>query len=628
MFLISKLRSSLISLFDKIRFRHFRPAGVIRLSGEPLLFLSNKSSGQLYAIHEKEGNFSRNLKHKITITKQDGSKLHPRQLFKVRFSGDHKKLAHLTYLTLDKYKKNKLHLAVSSDGHAWKEIATKTDTHYVGDVLTITTHTGITTYLYTDSDTGIDVDIHQDRSLTPIHQNILSTREGHFDEHNIKILGTGNHGGHPMLFYYSTETHNNKTTTMVGAALFSKNNLTHIIWRSEKPLWHSTFTKNSTVPLGVVSHKKTASIYLLRGDSELLEVSVPYPFSVLHTDAKKIPLQKHSENPVIRPNTANEWESVATFNPAALQDGDIVHLLYRAIGVDGVSRLGYAQSLDGRRFNRTITTPAYTQKTITGQGDPNFKYDPIRYPSGGSWGGCEDPRLVCIDDTVYLSFSIFDGWDFIRMAISSIRKQDFIDGKWNWSEAVLISPPGEIHKNWVLFPERINGKFAFLSSPYKKNTEVEIGYADSLEEFSDRYPVKSTFTRNQKVPWNFWEKSIRGAGSPPIKTKYGWLVFYHATDQNEPHKYKVGAMLLDINDPSKILHRSNRPIIEPDEWYENEGKPGVVYVCGAVIKDDTLFIYYGGGDSVVCVAESPLDEFLEALVFQNPPLCIKKFTIN
>ena len=105
----------------------------------------------------------------------------------------------------------------------------------------------------------------------------------------------------------------------------------------------------------------------------------------------------------------------------------------------------------------------------------------------------------------------------------------------------------------------------------------------------------------------YWDKTMKGAGAAPIKTDLGWLVLYHAIDEN---KYKVGAMLLNLHDPTKILYRSPSPILSPDAPYENDGKPNVVYATGAVVKDGTLFIYYGGGDKHVCVAEVRLNELL------------------
>jgi predicted GH43/DUF377 family glycosyl hydrolase len=96
---------------------------------------------------------------------------------------------------------------------------------------------------------------------------------------------------------------------------------------------------------------------------------------------------------------------------------------------------------------------------------------------------------------------------------------------------------------------------------------------------------------------------VRGVGPPPIKTEEGWLVLYHAMDKNDPDKYKIGAMILDKNEPETILYRSNVPLLEPDQWYENNGhKSGVVYSCGAVAMGEKLFVYYGGSDNFVCAA--------------------------
>src|SRR3989344_8473952 len=116
--------------------------------------------------------------------------------------------------------------------------------------------------------------------------------------------------------------------------------------------------------------------------------------------------------------------------------------------------------------------------------------------------------------------------------------------------------------------------------------------------------------------WDYW---IRGAGPTPVKTKHGWLLLYHAMGK-ERNQYKVGAMLLDLNNPTKILYRSREPILAPDQRYENEGfKSGVVYASGAIIKDDQLYVYYGGADSVICVATAPLEEFLQSLMKGRVP---------
>lgn len=175
---------------------------------------------------------------------------------------------------------------------------------------------------------------------------------------------------------------------------------------------------------------------------------------------------------------------------------------------------------------------------------------------------------------------------------------------------MLISPPGEVHKNWVLFPEKINGKFAILHSI---SPEILVEYVNDLDKFQDDDQfIKSHYSRiSNTKSWDSW---VRGAGPPPIKTRLGWLLFYHAMDTRDPNRYKLGSMVLDLNDPTKVLYRTKAPILEPVEWYENTGwKSGVVYSCGAVVKDGELYVYYGGADSVVCVAMANLDKFLEEL---------------
>jgi predicted GH43/DUF377 family glycosyl hydrolase len=199
------------------------------------------------------------------------------------------------------------------------------------------------------------------------------------------------------------------------------------------------------------------------------------------------------------------------------------------------------------------------------------------------------------------------------MAMTSITLDDFISRRWNWKKPVLISPPGEIHKNWVLFPDKINGKYAILHSISPK---IMIDYFKSLDELDGNNFIYSV---HQGSPlWGSRDKLIRGVGPAPIKTKYGWLVLYHKMERHDSHRYKLWAMILDEEDPTRILHNSSQPILEPDEWYENEGyKGGVVYSCGAVVKDGQLFVYYGGADKVSCVATANLEAFLKELIHSS-----------
>lgn len=325
-------------------------------------------------------------------------------------------------------------------------------------------------------------------------------------------------------------------------------------------------------------------------------------------------LARSLHNPILKPGT-NLWTAEAVMNPAAAIIGNRTHLLYRAIGMDGVSRIGYASSANGIIFDKRLPYPVYVaQKPRVLPGHVQ-KYSPVLYPSGGSWGGCEDPRMVVIEGRVYVTFNMFDGWDFIRVAAISIAQEDFLAERfWKWDGPHLLSRPGEIQKNWVLFPEKINGKYAILHSIAP---DVEIAYRNSIEDIGTTEPfIESWVGSRDGLPSreNSWDSHVRGAGPPPIRTDRGWLLFYHAIDKNDPGRYKLGAMLLDIDDPAKILYRSVSPVLCPDAQYENDGKPGIVYACGAVMRDGKLFIYYGGADKVVCVATTPVGSFIGALV--------------
>ncbi|MBU4480411.1 hypothetical protein KKG48_03145 [Patescibacteria group bacterium] len=350
-------------------------------------------------------------------------------------------------------------------------------------------------------------------------------------------------------------------------------------------------------PVKKIANKKTAKKVVKKSD-----------FSV----------KKFEGNPIIRPGEKNRWESKATFNPAVLHAEGKIHLLYRAMGDGDISVLGYVSSKDGFTMSKRLDNPAFFSANThqRPKKGAKSKVPPISYVSGGGLnGGCEDPRLTLIEGKVYLTYTAFDGWGSLRMALSSISLKDFLKKKWNWEKPILISPPGQIHKNWVLFPEKVEGKFAVLHSI---SPEILVDYFEDLN-FKDGKYIESYYDGkvNDK---NRWDDRVRGAGPPPIKTKEGWLLIYHSMDSRDPDKYKMGAMLLDLKDPQKILVRSKEPFLEPDMHYENEGwKSGVSYCCGATVKDGQLLIYYGGADKFSCVATADMDKFLETLIKTGKP---------
>ncbi|OGI47001.1 hypothetical protein A2121_01845 [Candidatus Nomurabacteria bacterium GWB1_40_6] len=332
-------------------------------------------------------------------------------------------------------------------------------------------------------------------------------------------------------------------------------------------------------------------------------------------------LKKFKGNPIMGPLPSSSWESEAVLNPGAVVHDGRVHLFYRALGRDGISRIGYVSSNDGINFNGRLSYPVFVAKNIeeTKNHYPytspaRFVFDPNLYTSGGGWGGCEDPRAVKIDGRIYLTFNMFNGWESMRVAFTSIDEKDLSSRKWNWNKFAYLSRPGDRQKNWVLFPEKINGKFAlFYNLDKGDSSRVHIAYVDKLDMWQT--PSQKEAVDPQTLPDHIvtWHNRTRSAAAPPIKTSDGWLLFYHAMDKDDPNRYKVGALLLDLKDPTKVLYRSSYPLLQPDEWYENDYKPGVVYASGAIVKDGTLFLYYGGGDKHIAVAHTNLKEFIKKL---------------
>ena len=228
-----------------------------------------------------------------------------------------------------------------------------------------------------------------------------------------------------------------------------------------------------------------------------------------------------------------------------------------------------------------------------------------------------------------MTFNLFDGWDFIRAGLTSISKQDFLAKRWHWSPVVYLSPAGQVHKNWMLFPEKINGKFAILHNLHGEESDrVRIEYRDELGPGASAYEeIESPDPLSMPDQPLAWHMRMRSAGPPPIRTPHGWLLLYHAMAHNEPSKYKMGAMLLDANDPTRVIARAPLPILEPCADYEMNGaKPGIVYGCGAVVRNGQLMVYYGAADTHVCVATASLKEFMQALITHQTPSLVSLTT--
>ncbi len=435
---------------------------------------------------------------------------------------------------------------------------------------------------------------------------IIASRKGYFDKGPLKILNIFSIKQGIFLLYFVLKPF------AIGATILSKKNPTQVLWRSANPIY-----KANQKIFPIKARKKQDLVKITVKNKKTNKVGI-INFSINQIIAsflnKKLTFLKRSDkNPILSPSIINFWENKATFNPAAIYLKDKIHFLYRAIGLSNQSVLGYAASLDGINIHEKSPQPVFTPEYDFKDNGSYFSYG-----SGGSWGGCEDPRLTKIKDKIYMTYTSFDGMSPPRVALSSIKVNNFLRRKWIWKKPVFISPPGEIHKNWVIFPEKINGKYAILHSI---SPDILVDYFKDLN-FDGNTFINSYYSPSGKQ--EDWDSHLRGPGPPPIKTKDGWLLFYHAMDEKDPGKYKIGAMVLDYNNPKHILYKSKSPVLEPEKIYENNGhKPGVIYCCGALVKDNKLFIYYGGADKVVCAASANLNKFLNQIKnYKTPSLKI------
>lgn len=492
----------------------------------------------------------------------------------------------------------------------WRTLRTKTPRAQSGMFVPEFKHNGQYVLYYNTS--SISVTLSKDLKTwhTP-HKPILEPRQGRFDDKTLRVISVGLVSKGILVLFETTNTYKRKETISVGAALFERHNPAKLIWRSETPLWQTQALKSDELrSIGGLIGNEQILLYAYSRKRGVMLIDLPNPVFVSEISPnKQLLLNRHHKNPIIAPEGGQDWEQAGTFNPAAIVHGGDVHLFYRAMSHDGISRFGYAHSKDGLHFDRHTEVVYDHGVDALPPADKPLEHNPDIYASGGGWGGSEDPRAVVIDDHLYLSFSVFESWQSMRQAVIDMPLERLNDKRWEWNPLTYISPRGETNKNWMLFPEKIDGKYAIL---HALTPHVHIDYVEDLKEL-EQNPFKSNSQRSGRM--GAWDGFVRGASAPPVKTEHGWLLFYHGMNPYEPQiGYKVGAMLLDLEDPTKIIARSSHPILVPSVWYENEHKYGVVYASGAVIKDDELFIYYGGGDRHVCVATAPIEEFMEALL--------------
>jgi len=354
---------------------------------------------------------------------------------------------------------------------------------------------------------------------------------------------------------------------------------------------------NVVFPSGALVRRNRLYIYYGASDTTCCVASTRLPLILwlLLKKPKMLKLQRATENPIIQPAKEHTWESKATFNPAAIYLGGKVHIVYRAMSDDNTSVFGYATSKDGIHIDYRSPEPIYI---------PRERFEQKLVPGGNS--GCEDPRLTKIGTKLYMFYTAYNGREYPRVAVTSISVANFLSQKWNWSKPVVITPPEIDNKDAFLFPQALDGKYICV---HRFGSGIDYDFSPGLNFKSNVWLDEHRWIERRR---GWWDSEKVGAAGPPVKTREGWVMLYHGVSEDKV--YRVGAVLLDLKNPVKILARLVHPILEPEAPYEMEGQvPKVVFPCGNVILKDNLYVYYGGGDTVVGVATVNLRELLSIL---------------
>jgi len=332
---------------------------------------------------------------------------------------------------------------------------------------------------------------------------------------------------------------------------------------------------------------------------------------------------------VILEKTKLGFENDSVFNPGVINSGNDIHLLYRAVRQGNFSSIGYCKLNNPEKVHERMTHPLII---------PEHDYE--RH-------GIEDPRVVKIDDTYFITYTAYDGYNALGALATSkdlktFTKHGIITPMFSYndfdyciecckglSEKYLrfykifkersgIESMEKLlvwDKDVIFFPKKINGKFAFLHRIYPS---IQIAYYDKIEELNEQYWRNYLFNLHEYIvidSKHSFEASYIGGGCPPIETADGWLLIYHGVEDTQTgYVYHAAAALLDLNDPTKEIARLKYPLISPTEVWEKEGAvKNVVFPTGAVVKDDTLYIYYGAADTSIAVASLKLSDLLTEL---------------
>lgn len=319
------------------------------------------------------------------------------------------------------------------------------------------------------------------------------------------------------------------------------------------------------------------------------------------------------------------FENHSVLNPACIQNENITHMFYRAVRKANMqSTIGYCQLKNNiiiKKLNRPILTPEY------------------KYESHG----IEDPRIVKIKNTYYLTYTVFDGKTALVGYASSTKLphfnkhgllfpeilfreaksifaqtttgREFLKFHKKYLSRNLLANNPMWMKNIVLFPKKINGKYALI---YRILPGMQIGYFDDFDQLTKDYWLQQFSQLDEHklfYPHFDFEAHHVAPGCPPIETEKGWLLIYHSVDNSAPkQKYYACAALLDLDNPQKVISRLKYPLFSPkDKWEKTGVVNNVVFPSGAIIQQNKLHLYYGAADHVIAAKSIELTELLYSL---------------
>jgi predicted GH43/DUF377 family glycosyl hydrolase len=331
---------------------------------------------------------------------------------------------------------------------------------------------------------------------------------------------------------------------------------------------------------------------------------------------------------ILLKKTSLGFENEGVLNPAAIREGDFVHMFYRAVSKGNYSSIGYCRLSGPLTVELRLETPILF---------PQFEWEAH---------GVEDPRITKIDEVYYLTYTAYDGVNALGALATSadllhFEKHGLIVPKFTYDEfRHLAECRGGINekyyrynhrvqlhsdhdreillwdKNVVFFPRRIHGKLCFL---HRIRPDIQITAVNELHELTKDFWENYFLHLHENIlltPAHKHEVSYIGGGCPPIETEHGWLLIYHGVhDTTKGYVYSACAALLDLHDPRKEIARLPYPLFRPEhDWELNGEVNNVCFPTGAVLFGDTLYIYYGAADERIACASVSLSALVAELM--------------